>query len=151
MKNAKAQAALDVDDQKVVQIARLSEPVFGQRDQIDVAVDRGGHAEAMGQIGAERNVALLKNRALAADARRPFDDARKADADARDFGDVETRVADAAAHAVLDQIGDDRGRLTIDADRQRQRAQDVGAEIGHRDRDLVRGELDAHHMRCAPD
>src|SRR5271154_1853891 len=76
VKNAKAQAALDVDDQKVVQVARLSEPVFGQRHQIDVAVDRSGHAEAMGEIVAERNIALLKNRALAANARGAFDDAR---------------------------------------------------------------------------
>ena len=149
MKNAEAQAALDVDDQEVVQVARLSEPVLGQGHQIDVAVDRSGHAEAMGEIGAERDIALLKDRALAANARRPLDDARKADADARDFGDVETRVADAAAHAVLDQIGDDRGGLAIDADRQRERAQDVGAEIGDRDRDLVGRELDAHHMRRA--
>jgi hypothetical protein len=95
VKNAEAQAALDVDDQKVVQVARLSEPVFGQRHQIDVAVDRSGHAEAMGEIVAERNVALLKNRALAANARRPFDDARQADADARDIGNVETRIAGA--------------------------------------------------------
>ena len=116
-------------------------------DEIDVAVDRSGHAEATAEIGAERHVALLKDRALPADARRPLDHARKADADARDLGDVEARVADAAAHAVFHQVGDDGGRLAIDADRQRERAQDVGAEIGYRDRDLVVRELDADHMR----
>src|SRR6185312_9287844 len=141
MKNAEAEAALDVDDQEIVETARLSEPVLGQGDQIDIAVDRSGHAETMAEIGAERHVALLKDRALPADARRPLDHARKADADARDVSHVEARVADAAAHAVLDQVGDDGRRLSVDADRQRERAQDVTAKIRHPDRDLIVSEL----------
>ena len=40
VKNAEAQAALDVDDEEVVETARLSEPVFGKGHEIDVAVDR---------------------------------------------------------------------------------------------------------------
>ena len=149
MEDAEAQAALDIDDQEIVQVARLSKPVLGQGHQIDVAVNRSGHAEALGEIGAEGDIALLKDRALAANARRPLDNAREADADARDVGDFETRVAHAAPHAILDQIGNDRGGLPINSDRQRERAQDVGAKISDRDRDLVGRQFDAHHIRCA--
>ena len=132
---------------KVVEIARLSEPMFGKGHEIDVAVDRSRHAKATAEIGPERHVALLKNRALSANARRPLDDARKADADARDLTDIQASVAHATAHAVLDQVADDGCGLAIDTDRQRKRAQDVGAEIGYRDRDLVVGEFDADHIR----
>ncbi len=121
VKNAEAEAALDVDDEKIVQVARLPEPVLGERDEIDVAVDRNRDAEPPGEIGAERHVALLQNGALPADAGRALDDAGQADADAGDLRHLEAGVADAAAHAVLDQIGDDGGRLAVDADRQRQR------------------------------
>jgi len=64
------------------------------------------------------------------------------------IADVETRVADAPAHPVLDQIGDHRGRLAIDSDRQVQRTEDVGAEVRHRNGDLVGRELHADDMRC---
>ena len=45
VQDAEPEAALDADDEKVVEVARLPEPVFGQRHEIDVAVDRGGNAE----------------------------------------------------------------------------------------------------------
>ena len=80
---------------------------------------------------------------MPADARRALDDARQSDADAGDVGDLEAGVADAAAHAVLDQIGDHRGGLAVDADRHRERAQDVGAKVGDRHGDLVGCELHA--------
>ena len=103
------------------------------------------------RFGAEIHVALAEDRALPADAGRALDDAGQADADAGDVRHRELGVADAAAHAVLDEIGDDRGRLAVDADRQREAAQDVGAEIGGRDGDLVGRELDADDDRRRPD
>ena len=122
--------------------------MLGEGDEIDVAVDRGGHAEPRPRSAPNGTSRSRKNRALPADARprarpRPAGRRRRP----RCAVDVEPGVADAAAHAVLDEIGDDGGRLPVDADRQRQRAQDVGAEIGHRDRDLVGRELDADDMR----
>ncbi len=71
VKNAETKAALDVHDEEVVEIARLSEPVLGEGHEIDVAVDRSGHAKAMAEIRAEGHVALLKNWALSTNARRP--------------------------------------------------------------------------------
>src|SRR5271165_6290579 len=39
VQNAEPEASLDADDEKVVKLARLAEPMFRERDQIDVAVD----------------------------------------------------------------------------------------------------------------
>ena len=79
-------------------------------------------------------------------ARRPLDDAWQPDADAEDVGHFEVGVLDAAPHAVLDKVGDDGRRLPVDADRQRQRCEDIGAEIGDGDRDLVGRKAHADHM-----
>ena len=111
-----------------------------------LSIDAGTPSRC-GEVGAERHVAFPEYRALPADAGGALDDPGQPDANAGDIGHLEIDVADAAAHAVLDEIGDDRGGLAIDADRQRERAQDIGAEVGHRDGDLVGGELDPDDMR----
>ena len=147
MQDAEAEAALDADDEKIVEIARLAEPVFGERDEIDVAVDGDGRAEPLGQQRPESDVALGKDRALPDHAGSALDDAGKADAEPGNVSHFEFRVADAAPDAVLDEIGDHRGRLPVDADRQRQRADHVGAEIGDRDRDEIGREPDADDAR----
>ena len=121
VQNAQAKAALDADHQKIVQFARLAEPVLGERDEIDVAVDRNRRAQPLRQVGPEGDVALAEDRALAAYARRAFDDAGQADANAGNIRHFEIGVADAAAHAVFDQIGDHGRGLPVDADRQRRR------------------------------
>ena len=46
VQDAEAEAALDADDQKIVELARLAEPMLGERDQIDVAVDRDRRRQA---------------------------------------------------------------------------------------------------------
>ena len=99
------------------------------------------------EIGAERHVALPEDRALPADAGGALDHPRQPDADAVDVGHFEIGVGDAAAHAVLDEVCDHARGLAVDADRQRQRVQDIGAEIRRRHRDLVGRELHAHDMR----
>ena len=141
---AEPEAVLDADHQKIVETARLPEPVFGESDEVDVAVDRDRDAEPPRQFGAEIHVALAEDRALPADGRSPYDDAGQADADAGDFLHRQPGVAHALTHAVFDEIGDDQGR----AGDQREccsegLAGDVGAEVGGRDGDLVRRELDA--------
>ncbi len=161
MENAQPEIALDIDDEEVVETARLSEPVLRERDQIHVAVDRGGDAEPPTKIGAERHVALLQDRALAADSGRAFNHAGQSDADPGDRRHFEASVGYAAAHPVFHQVGDDGRGLAVDADREFKRRGDVPAKVGDRDRDLVRGELDAddmcgvgvelkHHPRAAP-
>jgi hypothetical protein len=74
VENAETEALLDADDQEIIELARLAEPVLGERDQIDVAVDRNRDAEPTGQFGAEIDVALAEDRALPADPRRALDD-----------------------------------------------------------------------------
>ena len=59
--------------------------------------------------------------------------------------DRQIRIGDAAAHAVLDQIGDHRHRLAVDADRQGQTLQNVSAEIGGGYGDVIGRQLHAHH------
>ena len=39
VQDAEPQAALDADDQKIVEVARLTEPVLGERHKVGVAVD----------------------------------------------------------------------------------------------------------------
>ena len=70
VQDAEPEAAVDVDDEKVVEVARLPEPVLGERDQIDVAVDRRRNAEAPGEIRAERHVALAGRSGSAGTLRR---------------------------------------------------------------------------------
>ena len=94
--------------------------MFGKRDEIDVAVDRNRHAEPPRQLGAEGHVTLAEDRALPADARRALDDAGQTNANAGNIRSFQVSVADAAANAVLDQIGDHARRLPVDADRQRE-------------------------------
>ena len=54
VQDAEAEAVLDVDDQKIVEVARLAEPMFGERDEIDVAVDRDRRRPSrLRQVGAE--------------------------------------------------------------------------------------------------
>src|SRR5208282_5778983 len=103
MQDAKPEAALDADDEKVVELARLPEPMFGQGDEIDVAVDRRGNPEPLGEIRAERHVALAEYRALAADSGGALHNPGQPDADAIDVGHFEIGVGDAAAHAILDK------------------------------------------------
>ena len=71
------------NDQEIVELAPLSEPMFGERDQIDVAVDRHRHAEPARQQGAERDVPLGKDRALPAYSGGARHHAGQADANAR--------------------------------------------------------------------
>ena len=106
VQDAEAEAALDADDQKIVEFARLAEPMLGERDEIDVAVDRDRHAQPPGQLGPEGDVALAEDRALPADARRALDDAGQTDANAGNIRHFEIGVADAAPHAVFDEVGD---------------------------------------------
>ena len=146
MQDAEPQCPLHADDKKVVDVARLPEPMFGERDKIDVAVDRCGDAEPLGEIGAERHVAFAEYWTLAADAGGALDHPGQPDADAVNVGHLEIGVGDAAAHPVLDKVGDHRRGLPVDADRQRKRAQDIGAEVRRRHRDLVGRELHPHDM-----
>ena len=143
---AEPQAALDADDQKIVKVARLTEPVLGERHKVGVAVDRHGDAEPPRQIGAKGHVAVAEDRALPTYASRALDDTRQPDADAENVGHFKVGVLDAAPHAVLDEVGDDGRRLAVDADRQRQRVEDIGAEIGNGDRDLVGRQAHADHI-----
>ena len=140
------QAALDADDEKIVEVARLTEPVLGERHEVGVAVDRHGDAEPPRQVRAEGHVAVAEDRTLPAYACRALHDAGQADADAENVGHFEVGVLDAAPHAVFDEVGDDGRRLPVDADRQRERVEDIGAEIGDGDRDLVGREAHADHI-----
>ena len=91
----------------------------------------------------------LQDRALATDARGALHDARQSDANTGYVGELEAGVADAPPHAVLHEIGDDGRGLAVDADRHRQRAQDVGAKVGDRHRDLVGREFHSDDMAAS--
>ena len=52
-----------------------------------------------------------------------------------------------SAARVLEEVEDHRGRLPVDPDRDRDARQNVGLEVRHRDRDLVRRQLDAANAR----
>ena len=95
---------------------------------------------------AKGHVAVAEDRALSAYARRALDDPRQPDADAENLGHFKVGVLDTAPHAVLDEVGDDGRRLPVDADRQRERVEDIGAEIGDGDRDLVGRKAHADHI-----
>ena len=95
---------------------------------------------------AERHIAFLKDRALAADAGRALNDAGQTDANAGDLVHFKPGVADATADAILDKIGDHGGGLPVDPNRQGKRGEDVGAEICDSDGDLVCRELDANDI-----
>ena len=78
MDDAEADRVLDRDDQKVVEAAAVTEPVFGLGDQVDVAVDRlsarrAGPARSLADV----EIALGEERAVAADARGALDDPRQ--------------------------------------------------------------------------
>ena len=147
MQDAEPEAALDGDDEEIVEFAPLPEPVLGERHQIDVAVNGDRDAEPATQQFAEADVALGKDWALPTDAGGVGDHARQADAEAGDVLHLQFRVADAAPDPILDEIGDDSRRLAADADRQRQFADEIGAEIGDRDGDEIGRELDADDAR----
>ena len=146
VQDGEPEAALDADDQKIVEVARLTEPVLGERHKVGVAVDRHGNAEPPREVRAEGYIAVAEDRALPAHASRALDDTRQPDADAENVRHFKVGVLDAAPHAVLDEVGDDGRRLPVDADRQRQRVKDIGAEIGDGDRDLVGREAHADHI-----
>ena len=102
--------------------------MLGQGHEVDVAVDRRRHAKATAEIETERGVALLKNWALSANpgarSTAPGRPTQMPEISAMSRPASLTQ----AAHAVFHQVGDDGCGLPIDADRQRERAQDVGAE-----------------------
>src|SRR6478672_9225865 len=149
MDDAEADRVLDRDNEKIVEAAAVSEPVFGLGDQVDVAVDGHRDAEPGLKVAADVEVALAEERAVAADARGALDDAGNADTEPADALEGDVRVLEAAPHAVLDEVDDHRGRLPVDADRHRDAVEDVGLEVRHRDGDLVRRELDAADRRRA--
>ena len=121
VQDAEAEAALDGDDQEIVELAPLAEPMFGERDQIDVAVDDDGDAEPARQ--QRRRNATSRSEKIGLCRQTPAarsHDAGQADAEPGDVLHFEFGVADAAPHAILDEIGDHRRRLPVDADRQRE-------------------------------
>ena len=66
---------------------------------------------------AKSTPAFAEDRAGAYMAGAVLDDAGQAEADRIDFVERQTGIDDAAAHAVLDQVGDDADRLPVDANR----------------------------------
>ncbi len=70
-----------------------------------------------------------------------LDDARKRHADAFDAIERQPGVGDAAAHAVLHEIGDDGGGLAVDAHRLGQLGKHVALEIGDDVDDAVGRDL----------
>src|ERR1700684_156030 len=58
MQDAEPQATFDADDQKIVEVARLTEPVLGERHKVGVAVDRHGDAEPPRQLRAKGHIAV---------------------------------------------------------------------------------------------
>ena len=76
-----------------------------------------------------------------------LDDARQRHAEAFDPVERQPRIGDAAANAVLDEIGDHVRRLPVDAHRLRQLGQHVALKIGHHMHDAGRRDLDADDTR----
>ena len=107
------------DDQEIVEFARLTEPMFGERDQIGVAVDRHGDAEPARQQ-APNATSLSPKIGLCRQTPPRSHHSGQADANAERYPHLEVGVARAAPHAVLDEVGNDGRRLPVDADRERQ-------------------------------
>ena len=69
VQDAEAEASLDADDEKIVEVARLAEPVLGERDEIDVAVDRRRRRRA-GCVRSARSGRRARRRSGSAGTRR---------------------------------------------------------------------------------
>ena len=88
VQDSEPEAALDADDQKIVEAARLPEPVLSERHKIGVAVDRHRDAKTLASGPRQGDVAVAEDRALPAYAGGALDDPRQPDADARMSGIV---------------------------------------------------------------
>src|SRR5215207_7320505 len=121
MNDAKPDRVLDGDDQEVAEVPAVTEPLLGEGNQVDVTLDRRRHLQALLEVEAKVEIALREDRAVTADAGGALDNSRHAEAEAVDILDLQARRLDAGANAVLHEIQDDRGRLTIDPYRDRHR------------------------------
>src|SRR5262249_9645229 len=94
--DAEPEPVLDADDEKVVEAAPMAEPMLGEGDQVDVAVERHRDAEPLRQLRTQRHVALAEDRALPAAPGRALDDPGEPDADAAYRVDAEPGIGDGA-------------------------------------------------------
>ena len=64
MHDAEAERVLDRDDQEIVEAAAVAEPVLGQGDEVDVAVDGHGDAEPGLQVVCRRSTSRSRKSGL---------------------------------------------------------------------------------------
>ncbi|ENN84128.1 hypothetical protein RHSP_78414 [Rhizobium freirei PRF 81] len=147
MQHTEPQRLLQRHQHHVVQVSGPAEPVMCERDGVGVAFDDGGDAQPLRHFLGEIDAAFAEDRAGADMAGAMLDDAGQAEADGIDLVQREIGIDDAAAHTILDKIGNDTDRLPVDAQRQRQRRENLAAEVRDDEDHAVGGDFRADDAR----